>query len=254
MLWFIRHSERLDAAIGKTKWYNMVRGKENVSDPPLSEPNGYTIAKTKIELLLNEYTGGFDYIYTSPADRCVGTSVVFQNFIKEKYNVVIPIRVEYGLIYTSSGSDENWFTPKEHNRIKLVNDEFIIDDPLVIGTDDHMMLKNIIKRYLDNIFDKKYISHMTPEETQNEYTFGKSIENRIRIAKYMASIISSSLLTLAVTHGEMLTILECYGNKEWNYIEHRKLFGGDDNYCSCVKFNVDKKRLIYDGHITYGKK
>lgn len=251
MLLFIRHSERLDAVIGKKEWYKTHDGKKNILNPPLSKPNGENIAHEKIKILLKDIDCP-KCIYSSPAYRCVETAIVFQKFIYDKFGAVSPICIEYGLVYTSSGTDENWFTSPDQNRIKFIDDNFIIDDPLIIGVDNNMLVENLVKKYNDATFDTTYVSFLTQQDTQNECTFGKSIENRILVAKHLAKQIVNNEIALVVTHGEMMTILECYGTKLWNYIGNRSLFGGDDNYCSCVKFNIVKSNLVYQEHITYG--
>jgi broad specificity phosphatase PhoE len=79
----IRHSERLDF-VDMDNWKKNVKYKTNKHDTPLSQ-NGKNIAFEKIKDLIKKYEDCeiFDYIYSSPYDRCIQTSLEFQNYIKK---------------------------------------------------------------------------------------------------------------------------------------------------------------------------
>jgi len=95
MIYIIRHSEKLNFK-HNDEWKKSQRYKKNPFDVPISK-DGIKYAGECINDLLKDYDGAFSFIYSSPLTRCIETSIIFQNYIKLKYGIVVPIRIEYGL-------------------------------------------------------------------------------------------------------------------------------------------------------------
>ena len=96
-MYFVRHSERFDK-VKPDAWKASKRYKDNPQDTPISE-NGHKIAEKTMQDILRKDSREIGEIYSSPAERCIQTALEFQKQIKEKYSILIPIKIENGLIY-----------------------------------------------------------------------------------------------------------------------------------------------------------
>jgi broad specificity phosphatase PhoE len=122
-MYFVRHSERLDH-VDPEKWENLKRYKQNKNDSPLSE-NGFKIAhKSIIEILKNDKRD-IGYIFSSPAQRCIETALEFQKEIQRDKGILIPIKIENGLIYNKWCVNFPVFKKVESNRIIWGNKNLI---------------------------------------------------------------------------------------------------------------------------------
>ena len=228
MTYFIRHTERLDY-VNETKWKHLLRYKINPLDPPITH-NGIAIAENKLKYLLKDFTGDFDYIYSSPMTRCILTSIIFQTFIKNKYNVFIPIRIEYGIAPT-------W--KKKYDGDKLIDSFLEMNDDQYPSF--HYTNENLFKSVGIDHFDMNYKSILTSTIINNELTTEESDKNRIYTINKLATQFDDKKMTIVCTHGEILELLHNYFN-----ICRNSYIKNDDNYCAWIKFDIVNNKLIFN--------
>ena len=124
-MYLIRHSERLDFVIPE-EWEKNPRYKEHNIDPPITV-NGGIIATNKIKIIIDNDFRLVQFIYSSPADRCLQTSRIFQNYILTTYKKLIPIRIENGLIWHTYGDATSWLSGNSH--VVIENNKFVMKRP-----------------------------------------------------------------------------------------------------------------------------
>jgi broad specificity phosphatase PhoE len=235
-MYFIRHSERADLA-NNEEWKKSIRIKQNIMDPPITE-NGKIIAKNKIAKIDNEIQE-YEYIYTSPMTRCLETSIEFQKYIRNVRNIIVPIRVEYGLSPVSYGTIDMWSFHRNcvmeftDNNMKIISHDDIIDE--------HLNLEKIFERYGKDKFDTDYNSIINSKEINNETNIDVSSSNRIKLISGFAKT-QNDKTSLVCTHGENIGIFACFINKKYDRItcEH---FSGHTNYCSYAKIQYENNKF-----------
>jgi hypothetical protein len=230
MIYFIRHSERQDFVDVK-KWEKSKRYQEHGLDPPLTL-NGKQIASNTIKIILDNVGNKLPkYIYSSPATRCVETSLSMQKYIKKKYNVLPEIRIENGLLFFDANSTIWWFN---RDNIKYKNNYFEISyDKEII--DDKMTAQYYEKLYPDS-FDVSYKSIIKRDIINKEKSY-KSLNTRIKCLLKLF-LKCDEELNILCTHGENLGLIKSFLNKKWNP-EDRKQFTGH-NWCSWMKIVNNK--------------
>jgi len=204
-MYLIRHSERLDS-VDWNKWTKSKRYQENPYDTPITK-NGYNIAKQTILDILKNDDHEMGNIYSSPAERCIQTALEFQKQIYKKYKKLIPIKVEYGLIYFNIGP-VNALT-----KYKYEDNKVIFDNSESFLIDKHMSLKDISKRYGIEKFDMDYKSICSIEKVNSEFVNTEKSLNRIIstiIGLYKNIDNKNFLFILASSNADM--VLKQYNN------------------------------------------
>lgn len=217
-MYLIRHSERLDK-VDINKWINSDRHKINSLDIPISE-NGLKIANDKIKnILLNVLKDDLGFIYSSPFTRCIQTSLEFQRFILNKYKVLIPIKIEYGLTFEYSYDMDLYVDPPKFiikkNKVKYINKNIKI-------IDNYLKNKNIFKRFGDKLFDIKYKSIISIDEINNPTSLINTMNNRFSAILNISKQINFNKINIICTHGDNMTFIKSFVEETWN--QKKKFF------------------------------
>lgn len=243
MIYFIRHSERIDYVDPK-KWKNSKRYQENENDPVLSS-GGAKIATDQLEKLMNEKYDGhskIDFIYSSPFARCIETSIAFRKYILKKYKKDVKIRIDFGLSPQIPGDWIFWLFDKASENISFRGGKFVAKS--VKFLDDQMKLKNIYKKYDNNNFDVEYESNLSFNDINDEfgekYSYQKSVNNRLEAVSKIVDILLDGF-SLVVTHGEVIMAIKNLLEKEWK-TDKDNLFGGK-NYCGGLECKKVRNKL-----------
>lgn len=154
-LYFQRHGLRLDiydSMCNTNIWNTSVRIKEHFNDMPLADPYERAISANA------PHINTLDAIYTSPATRCIETSVILQRALALR-NITVPIYVEYGLMEVATVN------------ISKLNQHYIYDEiaePIICGdtkyTDnvDNIMLPDSVKARFPTV--NPYKSMYNPDD------------------------------------------------------------------------------------------
>lgn len=239
MIYLLRHGERSDQSKDnneKDTWVNSHRYKTNLYDIPLSL-NGIKIAYSHLKTILISYKGNFDFIYCSPMTRCVQTALQFQLYIKNKYNQISLIRIEYGLSIHMFKEKESYFM---ESNVKLVEDKFTVIKMFEF-VDKYLDKNKIYKRYGSKFFDTNYNSVMTREQVNLEQNYTESINSRINTLKQLGKLIDKSKITLICVHCETCYIILNYLNKKWISPLNAPTYG----FIGGLKIGVKSNKLIY---------
>ena len=213
MIYLLRHAERIDQSNHKKEkqnWINSLRYKTNPYDIPLSL-FGVSQAYINFGKILKNYSGGFNYIYTSPMTRCVQSALQFQKYIMDKFNVLPLIRIDYGLSVNLFKENEMF---NIGSNIKLIGDKFIVTKMFEF-IDKNIDLDKIYKRYGSNRFDTNYISLIDRNGVNNEQTYTDAINSRINTIKNIAKNSDKSKLTIICAHCETFNLIFNFLNKKW---------------------------------------
>jgi hypothetical protein len=240
-MYLIRHSERLDFA-EEEKWKKSNRFKSNFFDTPLSE-NGFKIANDKInKILMNINKEDLGIIYSSPLTRCIETSLEFQKVIKNKYKILIPIKIEYGLTHDFNNQLYIFFPS---SKIKIINNklEYIKDSSKFI--DKYLENNNIYKRYGKQNFDITYKSIVSIDSINNESSYINSINKKFSTILKISKKIDLNKFNILCTHGEVISYTKSFIEKKWNR-DNISQFSGKKNYCSFMKINKKNNELFID--------
>lgn len=231
MIYVVRHSERLDY-IDEKKWERSKRFKEHGLDPPLTQ-NGKDIARNTIKLILDKEKKSNDvkYIYSSPATRCIETSIAMQKYIKETFDVLPKIRIENGLLFFDANSTIWWFN---RENIKYKNNYFEISyDKEII--DDKMTTEYYEKLYPGS-FDVSHKSIIKRDIINKDKNF-KSLDRRIKCLIKLFPKCDQDINILC-THGENLELINNYLNKKWIHDDKRRFT--NRNWCAWMKIVNNK--------------
>jgi hypothetical protein len=220
-MYIVRHSERLDT-VNKQMFKKTNRYIENKYDPPLTV-NGKKIAYDKFEQILKEKTLKIEYIYSSPFTRCIQTSLNFQKRIMDKYNILIKIRIEYGL--------------------SMIADERFTQSKSTLLLDYKLNNNYIYYKYNGNLFDLKYKSILNYTYINNETTYAHSLLNRRYTISKLISLFDKNYTNIVCTHSEILN--DFYALNNTDYINKNIEFG-DFNWCSYIKINLSNNKLSID--------
>lgn len=213
MIYLLRHAERIDQSKDikeKEAWINSQRYRTNPYDIPLSL-YGITQAYTNIGKVLKNFSGDFNFIYSSPLTRCVQSALQFQKYIIEKFNKFPLIRIEYGLAIHLFKENEIF---NMGSNIKFVGDKFVVTKMFEF-IDKYLDLDKIYKRYGSNRFDKNYNSKMSKDSINSEQTYTDAINSRINTLKEIGIISDRSKLTIICAHCETCHLAYNYLNKKW---------------------------------------
>ena len=243
-LWLIRHSERLDH-VNKKKWRNSYRYKQNKHDTPLSK-YGFKIAKKAAKKIYDKEDNIKDikYIYSSPMTRCIQTSVVLQDYIREKTGHLPLIRIEYALREIYTVSELNYVTLSRG----LFKEE--INKDTFFYLDDQLRLPNLYKKFRYR-FDTTYKPFMSFEDVSLKDKNYRSAYNKI-VKTYRHIEKNDKHNKIISCHGGVLIPLHAYlmGKFENDSNFHDKFL--DDNYC--VLSNFINKKLVYGPTTHFWKK
>lgn len=238
-MYVVRHSERLDKT-SPDIWKASKRYKENPQDTPLSE-NGFKIAEKTIVDILKKDKREIGEIYCSPAERCIQTALEFQKEIQKKKGILVPIRIENGLIF-----DLNNILPiiKKFKKRSVVFGEEIEQ---IIFVDDYMLPKNIAKRFGMEKFDLEYRPIVSVEEINSPNRPEKQFNMRLNTVFDICERVDETKLNIAVTHQEIVcdTICQfCFRLKtveELSYFQ-RKYFDYSD-YCFWITVAIKNSKM-----------
>ena len=213
MIYLLRHAERIDQSKDlkeKESWNKSLRYKNNLYDMPLSLA-GISQAYLNIGKILKNFKGEFDFIYCSPMTRCIQSALQFQKYILDKFNVMVLVRVEYGLaVHLFKENEMFWLG----SNIKLIHDKFIVTK-IFEFVDKYLDIDKIYKRYGAKRFDINYKTFMTREQINSEQTYTDSVSSRINTMKQIAKLIDKSKLTIICAHCETCHLIYNYINKKW---------------------------------------
>lgn len=256
MLLVLRHSEKQNQSTDikeKNSWKSSKRFKINSLDVPLSK-NGFSMAQISIKKILQNHEDNFGYIYSSPLTRCVQTSIEFQKYIEDTYNVKILIRLENGLFSNFFGEADTLYFGFDNNSqnnpvVKFVNDKPVITKPMIY-IDAYLQPTNIFKRYGKSNFDCDYKPIYSVDDINNEYDSLPSdiCKNRLNTFKKLSNIFKNDdELNLIVTHGEILNLLCAWITNKWNPNNEFQLCGGlEIKVSKSKKFKIIKKIELSD--------
>jgi hypothetical protein len=231
-MYLIRHSERLDY-VNKDKWKKSKRYLENPRETPISK-NGISIAKDTILNIMDNDNRDIEYIYSSPSERCVQTSIEFQKQILKKKKTFIPIKIENGLLYYQPYC----LSPK--TTFEFGKNKIFIDNTNNLLIDDFMKLPQIYKRYKNKI-DTNYSPLYSDEQINSEYNNCEKLINILIKTLYNINKNSNNnKLNIVCSHGENLQILYLYSSKINNMLELNNFWASNftyDDFCYWIKYN-----------------
>ena len=214
MIYLLRHAERIDQSKDQKEkeiWNKSTRCKTNLYDIPLSI-EGISQAYNGIgKIIPKKYKGGFDYIYCSPLTRCIQTALQFQKYIMDKFNIVVLVRIEYGLSLHMFKENEMFWMG---TNIKLVNDKFIVIKMFEF-IDKYLDKDKIYKRYGFKRFDTSYKSIFSREQINSEQTYTDAINTRIQTIKHIAKISTKTKITIICAHCETCHLIFNYIGRKW---------------------------------------
>jgi broad specificity phosphatase PhoE len=243
-MYFIRHSEKLDF-IDEDKWKKSARHDENKYDCPLSD-NGVSIAEKFIKKFISTLhiekgvinkSKSVDIVdkivlYSSPLTRCVQTTLVFQKYIHNKYDIMIPIKIEYGLIEIG------------HDLCSIDNLEFnkgcLQQKNVLLPIDKKLETKNIFKLYGKANFDTKYKSIMSVKDTRTNKMIIEQYNECISFLHKLARSINNNKINIFVTSGALMNLLIAATKSEMK--NHMKEYLG---WCMIVKATYNKNKNKY---------
>jgi hypothetical protein len=240
MIYLLRHAERIDQSKDikeKESWNKSLRYKNNLYDSPLSL-HGINQAYINIgKIIPKNYKGEFDYIYCSPMTRCIQSALQFQKYILDKFNILILIRLEYGLaIHLFKENEIFWMS----NNIKLIEDKFIVTKMFEF-IDKYLDKEKIYKRYTNKRFDINYNSFFSREQINKEQTYTESLNSRINTIKQIAKLVDKSKLTIICAHCETCHLIYNYINKKWLNIKDSPKY----SFVGGFKIGVKPNKLVF---------
>lgn len=157
-----RHGLRLDIAdkiTGQNNWVNSQRYKDHFNDMPLSNPD-----EPAIHYNVPRISEKIDAIYTSPAQRCIETSLIINKYLN------VPVIVEYGLMEVGVVHE----TPLNSQIIKRE-----MAEPIIIGSntylrniDDYMMPSSLKDRFPSISVDASIYNPRDMKFTDIAYDWG----------------------------------------------------------------------------------
>jgi len=238
-MYFIRHSERLDKTNPEV-WKASTRYLENAMDTPLSE-NGFKIAEKTILDILKKDKREIGQIYSSPAERCLQTAMEFQKKINEKYGILVPIKIENGLIFDVY-NEEN-FIKKFEKRKVIFGKKF----QRIIFVDDYMSPRNIARRFGEEKFDLEYKPFVSIKEINSPNSPEKQFNLRLKTVFDLYENINNGKLNIAVTHQENICDIIAQFSFKLKYNHEvddfrRKYFEGTD-YCFWITITIEKDNI-----------
>ena len=247
MKWIVRHSERLD--LHHEKWLKNKRYIENSLDIPLTaHGKKYIAVQAGLEIIKNQSKiNKISYIYSSPMTRALETSLVIQKTIKDKTNIFIPIRIEYGLKETHIINDY------EHKVYDIKKQKFIFkpNKQFLFCLDKKLKAKYTYSKYGKEFFDTNYISHTKFDKMK--------LRNKNRIDAGNISI--QTLSHIIDTEKDNDYIISTHAGAIGNMIsliiqklipieQQQKIWG--TNWCALIGFN--KNKILYGPNANYYKK
>ncbi len=136
-IYFQRHGLRLDIVdkfTGNNNWQSSQRCTEHFNDSPLFDNNEPAIYNN-ISLIDEQ----LDAIYTSPATRCIETSLIYAKILN------VPIIVEYGLMesytYNTHHLNSNYIFNEMNEPVSIKNKLY------TSNIDKNMLPSRLIERY-----------------------------------------------------------------------------------------------------------
>ena len=233
-MYFIRHSEKLDF-IDEDKWKKSTRYHENKYDCPLSD-NGIPIAEKFIKKfisILHIEKGAINKIilYSSPLTRCIQTALVFQKYISNKYDIMIQIKIEYGLIEIG------------HDLCGVDNLEFkkgyLQQKNTLSPIDKKLEPKNIFKIYGKVNFDTKYKSIMSVDDVRKNKIIIEQYNGCISFLHKLGKSVDNNKINIFVTSGALMNLLIATTKSEMK--NHMKEYLG---WCMIVNASYNKNKYI----------
>jgi broad specificity phosphatase PhoE len=182
----LRHGERptySDDSSILEKWQNSSRYLENKLDEPLTKIGVIETMQTTEKLLNIIDINKYQYLYSSPLQRCIQTAICVAYIIKKQTNRDIKIRIEYGLCEQQSMWNYEYVT---NNNIILSETKNTEQKSI----DEKLRLDILIKKY-KNYIDADYKSYISGDELYSENSkitmnnFYKTINNLIKNNKHI---------------------------------------------------------------------
>lgn len=240
MIYLLRHAERIDQSKDlkeKNYWANSSRCKTNLYDIPLSN-YGISQAYNGIGKILGKnFKGEFDYIYCSPLTRCVQTALQFQKYIQDKFNIIVLVRVEYGLALHMFKENEMFWLG---SNIKLLGEKFVVAKMFEF-VDKYLDRDKIYKRFGAKRFDIGYKGIYTREQINAEQTYTEAINSRINTIRLVAKNADKSKITLICAHCETCHLIYNYINRKWLSVKDAPKYA----YVGGFKFGVKPNKLVF---------
>jgi hypothetical protein len=232
MLTFVRHSKKANYDKDSAeKWRRSKRYKQNQFDVPLS-PDALDIANVEFPKFITHCD--YKYIITSPATRCIQTSIFMQKYIKKHFNVHIPIAIENGMMFLTYGVDVDLlFINNDVHNVVIKSDGVHLLDNTVKYIDNKLLPHNIYEKYGKKRFCTTYKSFMSADQINTTSSALKCANSRIKTYKYLTGLANKHGNMLVCTHGEVMNVIKSFVNKKWNYQTVVSL---------CGSFTVDTKK------------
>jgi hypothetical protein len=217
------------------------RYKTNKNDPPLTK-NGLKLANEKINtMLLNINNEDLGFIYSSPFMRCIQTALEFQKVIKKKYKILIPIKIEYGLI---SNVANYWYIYYPNAKVNIKNNkiEYVKDSAKFI--DDEIENKSTFEKYGQDKFDLKYKSIASINSINNESSMVNKINKTFNVIEKISNKLDFTKFNIVCTHGENIAYTKSFIENKWKY-DNSSLFSGL-KWCAYMKLNKINDELVIE--------
>lgn len=240
MIYLLRHAERIDMSKNQKEkeiWDKSLRYRTNFYDVPLSI-NGIIQAYNGIaKIIPKNFNGEIEFIYCSPFTRCIQTALQFQKYIYDNFNVIVLVRIEYGLALHIFKENEMFLT---NTNIKLVGDKFVVTK-MFDFIDKYLDKEKIYKRYGIKRFDTNYKSIMTREQINSEQTYTHALNTRIMTIKQISKMSDKSKITIICAHCETCHLIYNYINRKWSSTKNAPKY----RFVCGFKFGVKPNKLVF---------
>lgn len=194
---YIRHGEIPSMQNDKEiidVWKNSKRYIENHLDEPLTNNGIRESYQIGIKLLKIINIDNYKYIYSSPFEQCIMTSIQIINAIYKETGNKLKIRIEYGLHKTMRLDNKSYITFENHKIKENYPDIYYknsLNKYIISNIDNELFIENIIKKYGDYIDDtytsfipeKKY--ERIPRSKQSINYLIDTLHNIIQNNKYI---------------------------------------------------------------------
>lgn len=243
MIWLIRHTERVLS--NDENWLKSKRGTENKYDMPITKKGKKYLVKAVEEMIREDKDfNKIDYIYSSPLERCIETSIEIQKNVKKKTKKFLPIKIDYGL---RELHPINYY---DHLKLKDGKIKYIVDFKKEIILDKKLSIKNLIKKYGKRI-DKNYKSQTSFHDAK--YKSNDQVEGTNFALNAFKKIIKNDKNNNYILCSHSVSLQ--YGLVAYTYklipYEIKKHIMGENNWASLIGIN-NTKSMKYPFKITYG--
>lgn len=222
---YIRHGE-IPSMQNKEElinvWKNSQRYMDNYMDEPLTDKglqDSFQVGKRLLQIIDID---NYKYIYSSPFEQCIMTSIQIINAINKETGKKLKIRIEYGLHKTLRLDNKSYITFDNGKMKENYPDIYYKKSQNKYITsiiDDVLYFDNLIKKYGEYI-DKSYVSFVSEKKYEK---IPKSKQSISYLIDTLQNIIKNNKYIMIVSNGGYNYIYPYYYLTK-NPFDERKYF------------------------------